>query len=58
MNSVSMTKHTPIEYDILRVLEEDVADNDPEIMLDLIDIFLHDSAEHLDGIEEAIKKGD
>lgn len=58
MNSVSATTHTSIEYDILRALEDDVADHDPEIMLELIDIFLQDSAEHLVGIGHAIADGD
>jgi HPt (histidine-containing phosphotransfer) domain-containing protein len=58
MNSVSATTHTSIEYDILHALEDDVADYDPEIMLELIDIFLQDSAEHLVGIGRAIEGGD
>lgn len=39
--------HSPIEYTVLYALAEDVADHDPEIMLELIDIFVNDSTDHL-----------
>ncbi|MBI3957860.1 MAG: Hpt domain-containing protein [Chloroflexi bacterium] len=40
----------PIDRSILHILEEDVADNDPDIMLEFINIYLHDSEEHIDEI--------
>lgn len=41
---------SPIDHSVLRRLEEDVADGNPEIMLELIDIFLLDSGRHIDEI--------
>jgi len=58
MNSVSIAGHSPIDFDILRALEQDVADDDPNVMLELTDIFLEDSQEHFEGIVHAIEEGD
>lgn len=57
MSHVPPAKEPSIEYGILRALEEDVADTDPGIMLELVDIFLDDSSDHLDAIEGALKEG-
>jgi len=46
----------PIDFALLRILETDIADNDPTIMLDLIDIFLKDSKEHFARIDPALQK--
>ncbi|MFZ1752769.1 MAG: Hpt domain-containing protein [Caldilineaceae bacterium] len=48
----------PLDQSVLATLAEDVADNDPDIMLELIDIFMHDSEEHLEGIRLAMDRGD
>jgi len=58
MNAVSSTGDTPIDYAILHALEEDMAGNDSEIMLELIDIFLDDSPARLDSIGQAMEEGD
>lgn len=58
MNSVSTAGRSPIDIDILRALEQDVADNDPNVMLELTDIFLEDSQEHFEGIVHALAEGD
>lgn len=58
MTSVSRPGHLPIDFDILRTLEKDVADDDPNVMLELTEIFLEDSLEHLDGIGYALTEGD
>lgn len=58
MNSVSIAGHSPIDFDILRALEQDVADDDPNVMLELTDIFLEDSQEHFEGIGPALAEGD
>jgi len=46
----------PIDRSILRILEEDVADNDPDVMLELIDIFIHDSRWHLQEIAKVLEQ--
>ena len=60
MTSNSMTNHNldiaSIDHSMLHILEEDVADNDPDIMLELIDIFIHDSANNIGGIAQAIEQ--
>ncbi len=58
MNSVSIAGRSPIDFDILRALEQDVADDDPSVMLELTDIFLEDSQEHFEGIGPALAEGD
>lgn len=58
MNSVSTAGRSPIDIDILRALEQDVADNDPNVMIELTDIFLEDSQEHFEGIVHALTEGD
>ena len=46
----------PIDRSILRILEEDVADSDPEIMLELIDIFIRDSGWHVHEIAKDLEQ--
>lgn len=58
MTSVSRPGNLPIDFEILRVLEKDVADDDPNVMLELTEIFLEDSLEHLEGIGYALAEGD
>ena len=58
MTSISKPGNLPIDFEILRVLEKDVADDDPIVMLELTEIFLEDSLEHLDGIGDALAEGD
>lgn len=43
-----------IDRAALRILAEEAADNDPVIMLELIDIYVEDTAEHLARIERSI----
>lgn len=47
-----------IDRAALRILAEEAADNDPEIMLELIDIYVEDTAEHLARIGRAIPEKD
>lgn len=58
MNSDSKTSYNPmdgaIDRAILQTLQEDAADNDPEIILELLDIYIHDSADHLSQIVQAV----
>lgn len=58
MNSNPTTDYASIDYSIFHTLENDVADSDPEVMVELIDIFIHDSADRLDGIDKAIEQAD
>lgn len=46
----SMRAYPAIDVSILKILQEDVADNEPDVMLELIDIYIHDSGEHISGI--------
>jgi len=45
-----------IDHSLLHILEEDVADNDANIMLELIDIFIHDSANNIRCIAQAVEQ--
>ena len=58
MNSDRKTSYSPmdgaIDRHILQTLQEDAADNDPEIILELLDIYIHDSADHLNQIIQAV----
>ncbi len=51
MQSDQTTNHSsdfaPIDRSILHILEQDVADNDPDIMLEFINIYLYDSEGHI-----------
>jgi HPt (histidine-containing phosphotransfer) domain-containing protein len=58
MNSVSKAGNSPIDFDILRELERDVADDDPNVMLELTEIFLEDSLKHFEGVGHALAEGD
>lgn len=50
----ALRPYAAIDSSILRILQEDVADNEPEVMLELIDIYIHDSGEHIRGIAQAL----
>jgi len=45
----------PIEWSILQILEEEIAGNDPDTMLDLIDTFLNDTTTHINNVAQGIE---
>ncbi len=46
----------PIDRSIFRILAEDIADNDPVTMLELIDLFVNDSGQHIREISQGVEK--
>lgn len=52
------TSQGPIEWSIFQILETDVAEDDPDTMLDLIDTFVKDSVENIDNITQGIENQD
>ncbi len=46
----------PIDRSILRILEKDVADNAPDIMLELIDIFIRDGGWHIHEMAKGLER--
>lgn len=50
-------EYARIDRAVLRTLAIEAADNDPAVMLDLIDIYVEDTAAHLERIDQAIDEG-
>lgn len=58
MTNTSLTEHgAPVDIATLRELQETVADNIPEIMVDLIDTYIEDSGKHLQALVENFNAG-
>lgn len=56
-SNIGANAPAPVDIDALQELKETVADNIPEIMVDLIDTFIEDSGKHLQDLVDDFATG-
>lgn len=47
-----------LDLDVIATLKELGGDDEPELFLELVDLFLQDATAHLDGLQDALERGD